>query len=624
MRSQGVNNNTKPQDQAQVQNEYMDLIIKNVLQDMSAEFKNMPNSKFLQGHYVDFLAYEGKLDQGNFIISIFLINPENMDNKLKKNIERRVKKSLHKIMVKYIKKEMTYSVQFLNCAENVYCQTTTTEVLNQILDNMASILPLTRKNLKDLESMTDENKLFLIRFELVSLVEVLKKDFPNVFNKKKHILSEAILSQCYEITVNIAGKNNNHMSALVDNLTKRIKQYSVGIIAQEEKTIFYWEKIIKIIHESKKSLFEKSCQFQLLAAFMEDYIEEAKVLILKMEKDLNYLMALVKLYKDINQVFDNVSEIDVVRICGSNQLLNLFSVELAQEAIVMIVNNITHLKEAMAHFTSDIIMMDEEMEKIELLQSEVSIVKSAEYTKTQTLVQEIKSNKTNELSESISSPSSSIIANNHCTLFPSQYSLTHQYRNDALIKIKEEEQKERHRKNRKNGQTQPTVLSLPQSLNLQDEENKFTIYISSKDQTKEADVFPLSGKFIYFCCDMQWVKALKAKSDAFQATALLGKVLRRGSLGVNGIKMYGSDFLIVKCKDYPAEHLLCCPFPIETNKLVYLPVEIISHQKYNDYLRNRSLLINHLDRYRNLIKMSVTPLKEELIKEEPTLGFKKN
>ncbi len=60
------------------------------------------------------------------------------------------------------------------------------------------------------------------------------------------------------------------------------------------------------------------------------------------------------------------------------------------------------------------------------------------------------------------------------------------------------------------------------------------------------------------------------------------KIIKKGSLGHNGIKIYGLDFLIIKNKKFPGEHLLYFSHPIDEGNSGYIFIlhAVISHVDY--------------------------------------------
>jgi hypothetical protein len=94
------------------------------------------------------------------------------------------------------------------------------------------------------------------------------------------------------------------------------------------------------------------------------------------------------------------------------------------------------------------------------------------------------------------------------------------------------------------------------------------------------------------------------KIEAFLETAERSKIITANSLGQNGIKIYG-DFLIIKNKKFPGEHLIYVLHPIDKggSGYIYLPRDIINHASYETLLEDDSRCEEMLNNVRKNYKI---------------------
>lgn len=591
-----------------------DVLVKSILTNTKMSLNKIKTIK-ISGVEV---IYEGN----KYSIVIYLSDTEAMSKLLRKNIEGSINKKINQVMKNIqiqVNQTLNYYWKIKDLKENYAYEKIAPDVLEQLIKNIG---PIIRSNIliyqngleeyNGLAALPYDNQLIWIRTQLELFIgNILKVNCPALYEKNKvAFLRNSIFLDWHKIVMSSLDRINGRMSNLMKTLTERVKQYVYLVTDQE--IIFNWKDLIKEIEESQKSFFEKSCQFLLIKTFLEDYADESSSLLPDMENQLNQLQAILKCHESIKNIFIGFSPEDVTRILAADQLFFKFNIDWVIDDIKDSQINIKYLQENILSADISIVVLEKKNLMAELKTDKENKNKRREPWQKEGI--ESEKNDLNEVSNSIEPVDSEglSISNNHSLLFVSP-SVTQQYKSDARDKIQKEQNKELQRKQRKNNHSNSIFFSLPKEENQTEEEtNKCILYILSNGKTIKSDMFLLAGNFIYLCCDMQWVKGPKEKLEAFQKTALLGKVLTRGSLGVSGIKIYGSHFLIVKCKAFPREHLLCCPHSLPgTNKIVYVPMNIISHQKYEEYLKDRNLLIQHLTKQKDLIKVSETVLKQE-------------
>jgi hypothetical protein len=84
------------------------------------------------------------------------------------------------------------------------------------------------------------------------------------------------------------------------------------------------------------------------------------------------------------------------------------------------------------------------------------------------------------------------------------------------------------------------------------------------------------------------------------------KIIKRDSLGQNGLKIYGLDFLIAKNKKLSSEHLIFISHPLENGSSghIFIPFDVVSHTFYEKLLDDKMLLRNTVDSARNALRVN--------------------
>jgi len=540
----------------------------------------------------------------------------------KKAIKSQVKKAMDKIEIE-IKQEINYLLEFKDAYENILRNETSIEVMDKVYKNM---IPLIGSNLiinQWNNQKIYKGKLSIIRENLNHLImRDLKDNFFDLCQKHQPLIDNPILLDCYELAEKNLITYANEMTNLLAIFSNRIKQYVIIItltLDDRETTLVDFDLLVKTILNNQYSLHKKSGLLLTVKTLLEDSLEEFHLLLHKLNESLTQARAIKKAYENFVDVFAGISNNDILVIMGTTQFFYGFNVNkvavtiknyeinlnIVQQNLSALDRGISYVKKGLSNIN---ILICESKKNIEMKRNNIIQYEILnEYQNEDGDNDERSENENTNESSSEKSLEEISITRSPCTLF-SEPSLTTQVKRLALEKIKKAEEKQDIRKHRK--KNEQTNLTLSGNENQQNDNDNFTIYLSHREETRVANIFPLAEtKHLFLCCDMSFIKPNNAdKLDAFQKTALLSKTLTRDSLGCNGIKIYGLDFLIVKCKAFPGEHLLCFPHRIgNTDHFVYVPAEIISHQKYEEYLNNRAALKQRASKEKEALVVSDIP-----------------
>lgn len=185
---------------------------------------------------------------------------------------------------------------------------------------------------------------------------------------------------------------------------------------------------------------------------------------------------------------------------------------------------------------------------------------------------------------------------------------THEYKKIAQEKIQQAEMAAEARKNRAPVSNRSEVSNkIPENEKSNEAESSDLILnVETKHQAHTIHCSPISKSLnLYFSFDIDIYPMDEFTS--FKKTALNEKKLQRSNLGSPGVKIYGLNCMIVKNKQYPGKHLLCIAHPIPGSEgYVYLPYQIITHERYETLIKNEA----ELERVANQARASVTIFSE--------------
>lgn len=630
------NHNKKPQhsQQEKAVEEYL-TEIRDKIADQLPKIKSKHGVSLLTGVEVSYDSETG------YKVLISLVGSEAMNPLLRKTMVSNISTSIKKTMTEIQnsgRKKIIYSFEFEYIKKDL--EKISTDVLDGIIQKLT---PLIKSNtavninkLHELSQPSYDYKLQWIRDNLELFLKAnLKENYFHLFEKNFPLILNGIMFDCLLEAKKKLTTNLSNLTTITINFTESIAQY-IQLEQENDSFTFIWNNVIKKILGTG-TLLQQSSQLLLLNSFLEDIIEETKLLLPVMEKDLQACMVLSHVYEKFHEIFAGVSSQDQKKILQSDQLFALFKIEDINHFISKYHLNMDHLKTNIDAYERGLAIISIYRNILDM-RINTEIIENQDENELETpkvgplenqdedalgipKVELLTLNNNTPTTATPSTPSN--YANNPCVLFSSgpsysfsqPTSLTYECQKDSLEKIKKAEEKKLKKEQKtKEKKTLNENENPLQMIEKTIDKDKSLIYISKNNETIEAEMFHLSGKFIFLCCDMQFVKsANKEKLAIFQSAASTFKILKRDSLGVTGIKIYGLEFLIVKSTQDPGHHLLCFPHLITgTNKYVYLPAEIATHQEYKNYLINRTQLIakSQSNSVRS-ITISQVPLEKE-------------
>jgi len=486
-----------------------------------------------------------------------------------------------------------------------------------------------------IELLSNPQKIQYLRdllLEKAIINDKLKICFPFIESLQTSVKFTA-LDKCINHIDSEHSKIGDNVTIAVDNAILRINQHLRIYHLQtqdDESYINNWELLFAEIALQNISDRKKWYKIRFLHTLLEDVIEAHNEFIQQLKTLQNKFRVCLNSRYMITQALAGISQEDQIALLGSIALNHAKTLSMDEEIGSQIHTAIDRINSNLRTF-SHALSITEKMIKVPL-DSPHSKTNSTQISPVKNIQQiglpdtsPTSTSSTASLSDTTAGTSAiadaatteqlntdtpfSFFENSSST---STNSITAAYKKVAKEKIAEMDRRTEAHENRAKNSSSSESMDAAEILSNK-EKNPLQVYIHSQkdDKPKLVNIFCLAHtKHLYMTCDGDI--SPEDKFNAFKNVALQGKVLTQNSLGKNGIKMYGLDFLIIKSTQFPAEHLVFIAHQIgNTEDYVYIPHEIISHQKYEKILNNRHLLENYAENARKSIRVDLTIGKME-------------
>ena len=451
----------------------------------------------------------------------------------------------------------------------------------------------------------------------------LKKLLPEV-NKSFKYDDLIILNKCAQTIKQEIKENNKKISESIDNFFKKINESGVlseKIIHDGNKYTYDADLLFKKILIQNFS-FEKTWNsLRYFYTLHEDTKEIQEDLIKKFKILKSKLIVYKKIIDMTKKIFEGIDKIEQIKFLVGFEFLtetefhDYMDWEL-NEGITRLNSNITWLDKEIKRLAELVFSFDQFNEINPGFEKNIKLAMyeeketSINNETTALAIPESYAEKTTITPSTLSSKPENITLNSSTTYIASSLikpfeastnlkNLASEYKELVKQKIAAEERRAKAHKDRhQSSQDSSTLNTANKAENFSKNSHEKSLYIcfTQKNNTHPDHIkaFLLNGtSHLNLACEGYEEHIFpKDKFKAFQTTVLGGKLLSQDSLGKNGIKIYGLDCLIVKCKKFPAEHLLFIAHRIDnTEDYVYLPHEIISHEKYEKLLNNKNMRV---------------------------------
>lgn len=529
--------------------------------------------------------------ENNIVMMQVYMNEENM------KLPKRVSKKINQLFIEELKKNTLKLKVEVN--EGKYNESPFAPMANQHYSRFLISL-LNALDVKYLDWLK-----LIHHLNNVQILELLKEFTSKAFfsnelrqfikNDKNYSTAlKTLTEEIYEEYADIHKKYNNVLYQTSTRLSNFINMDES--ITEDQTFCFSSNKIIQYITQDTGDYMDNWSRLRTVNTLTE-------FCIIKYNKFLNQIYMLQRkltyienacLIKD--KIFTGIPVPDQVRLTGNSSLILDFP---CVESVIDVYNVIVSLEESIN------ISLKSTENTVNHISHHISkTIRPIENNANEKKV-EIKSQpvlNTNESSDSKTNTTDYPIHNNSFGFFspPSSGSITSEIKANALQKIKEIERREEKHRNRNKCETlsiAPTEMET---------NNEFIISVTLSDQNQEFNIFPLkTTKHIYICPDIDSIFSDANKCGAFKAIIGDARLLSQDSLGQNGIKLYGLDLMVVKCKAYNNERLLFTAHRIHhTNNYVFLCDGLVSHKEYELLLNNPKLLKKRAQEIKNKISIN--------------------
>lgn len=215
---------------------------------------------------------------------------------------------------------------------------------------------------------------------------------------------------------------------------------------------------------------------------------------------------------------------------------------------------------------------------------------------------------------------------------PNNSNFNKETKEEAREKI-EKKEKRKEIKQKRNPAKSSSQLNTTKNTNKPLNSDNAIIFLNyanhkNKTQTKKIKAIKFGDLGLLISTDI--VTGVPIDYNSSELTTFLNttnrlKILTKDSLGQNGIKMMGRlHGIFVKNKKFPDRHLWLIAHPIDDPRSthVYIPHEIISHRKYENFIKNYQQLKNSADVVRkgisiNTIKITKTEKVDSKLNTNP-------
>lgn len=374
-----------------------------------------------------------------------------------------------------------------------------------------------------------------------------------------------------------------------------------------ESFTFKWDDIFScLVKEVRGNLVAEWSAVKSFETYAKSNIRKYTKLVNQLTELLKKVSFLKGIHSKKEKLFEGIPEIDRIKVTGDSaffenfpsiEMLERLDKEMRKDLAGQINNIYTNqygIDQSMVYLKNHAVFgsaIDEELPEERSESEEISSSSAGD----------------NEKNTSDSSSTMHLIQESSLGLFaPNEPSTTKEAKLEALEKIKKSEQRQEMHGNRHEKK------EVVNSIEKVKPHNEYFISISTEEKKQEMKIIPVRNtKHLYLCTDLGEIfpSNLKEKIEAFQSVAEECRMLCQISLGQNGIKNYGLDLLVVKCKKYNNERLLFRAHRIQdTDDYVYLADKLVSHEEYEEHLKQPKNMKVDADKIRqSLVVKKVYP-----------------
>lgn len=380
------------------------------------------------------------------------------------------------------------------------------------------------------------------------------------------------------------------MRKIVNTLVNKMSEYTQVTYQNRTHTqhVFDFDAIIANIQKSSNDPIFIWSDITLLITLLEDYLEVAQELKNNFILLQKHLLLSQRVNENITEILKGINQEHREILLGGNRDTELINAILKAQKRVK--SNLENMERSVAFFQNKLPAIIFHLSSV--YQDSETIKKSEELQYAGARSEPIPIEYPSKPTENNHAQYTQTLFNTAFSEEPVNTSSTKESKAAAARLIAKQKKKEESRSSRTGQLTVFPNLKETNTNPTTSSNNQISLHLSRDSVELELTAHRLNNmNNVYISYDVPpWLTlTIDVKLRRFLATARRLKALQLNSLHQNGIKVYGLHMLIVKNIKHPGEHLLFLSHEFES-KHIFVPEEIISHQKYEDLLNNKTLL----------------------------------